>query len=314
MLLAQSVKLPEHFRQREDIRAWAVLAANVTIVAASGIVAWNIDAWWAYALAFVLVGARGQSCYILQHEAMHNLLFTEIKLNEQVGSLLSAFLGTQFYLGRKMHWEHHRTVGQANDPNEIYHNVDSRPPGRATFRFFCFHLLGGRLIQPLSSAFNVARTLLIPKGGRTSSVPAQLSISAKQAQTDFLTLLCVQAFMLIAISVVSSPLVYVLLYVLPLSTLTAFFEAIRSFSEHVMPGRAVTEPEKNRRFFMAASRLECFFIAQFDFHYHHVHHMYPNVVTFKTRSLHAWLSQNDPDYQHRFTTRPAMLAPQCATC
>jgi fatty acid desaturase len=101
------LQIPPEFKQRQDGLSWILIITNASIVAASGVVAWHIDEWWAYLIAFVLVGARGQACYILQHEAMHNLLFKNLKTNERVGIVLSAFLGTQFYMGRKMHWNHH---------------------------------------------------------------------------------------------------------------------------------------------------------------------------------------------------------------
>jgi hypothetical protein len=37
-------------------------------------------------------------------------------------------------MGRKIHWDHHRLVGHAEDPNEIFHNVENRPPGLAVIR------------------------------------------------------------------------------------------------------------------------------------------------------------------------------------
>jgi len=52
---------------------------------------------------------------------------------------------------------------------------------------------------------------------------------------------------------------------------------------------------------------ERFFISQFDFHYHHVHHLYPNVVTFKVRALHRWLLANDAAYPGQFITRPGYV-------
>jgi fatty acid desaturase len=116
-----------------------------------------------------------------------------------------------------------------------------------------------------------------------------------------------QLVVLLAISLSSSPIVYFTLYVAPLVTLTAFFEAIRSFSEHVLPGTPTCEAEEARRFFMDAGPVERFFISQFDFHYHQVHHLFPNVATFRIRALHRWLLANDPGYAGQFLTRPGYV-------
>src|SRR5437660_1520377 len=69
------IKIPAEFSLRDDRLAWLMVAANMLVVLCAGIVAWWLGSWWGYIIAFVLVGARGQACYVLQHEAMHNLLF-----------------------------------------------------------------------------------------------------------------------------------------------------------------------------------------------------------------------------------------------
>lgn len=301
------LQIPPEFKQRQDGLSWILIITNASIVAASGVVAWHIDEWWAYLIAFVLVGARGQACYILQHEAMHNLLFKNLKTNERVGIVLSAFLGTQFYMGRKMHWNHHTKVGLSDDPNQFFHDVSERPPGMKILGYFLSHLMGGRLISLVKNLFAAVMALLQNNKSSNSVGSSPRLIPPKKARLDLGALVAVQLLMLIGISLASSPLVYVLLYVLPLSTLTAFFELIRSFSEHVLPGEVTCEAEKKRRFFMAAGPVERFFISQFDFHYHHVHHLYPNVVTFKVRALHEWLIQNDPEYTLKYGERPGYI-------
>jgi fatty acid desaturase len=289
---------------RDDLQAAAVVAVNFFVVVSAGVIAWHIGTWWAYVLAFILVGARGQASYILQHEAMHNLLFTAPRTNERMGAVLSAMLGTRFYMGRKIHWDHHRHVGHAEDPNEIFHNVENRPPGPAVIRFFLFHLLGGRLIMMIS---NLGQTAIQAVTRKHDAGGGKAAIPFAKTRIDLAALFGIQLVILITISLLSSPIVYVALYVAPLVTLTAFFEAIRSFSEHVLPGAPTCEAEEGRQFFMNAGPVERFFVSQFDFHYHHVHHLYPNVVTFKVRALHDWLLANDPIYPDQFVTRPGYV-------
>jgi fatty acid desaturase len=305
ILMAHHIKIPEEFGLRDDRLAWLVLVGNISVVLAAGVIAWHLGAWWAYVLAFFLVGARGQASYILQHEAMHNLLFTAPRTNERVGIVLSAVLGTRFYMGRKVHWDHHRHVGHASDPNETFHNVENRPPGLPAIRFFLFHLFGGRLLMMVSGLGQSAIQALFPKqheAGRDRS-----AVPRAKTKIDLIALFGIQLVILGAISLLSSPMVYFALYVAPLVTLTAFFEAIRSFSEHVLPGAPTCEAEADRRFLMDAGPTERFFISQFDFHYHHVHHLYPNVVTFRVRALHRWLLANDPLYPGQFMIRPGYV-------
>ena len=141
---------------------------------------------------------------------------------------------------------------------------------------------------------NLARALSNTAGRNDGGAASpQGALPPGKARLDLVALLGVQLAMLIALSLMASPIVYVALYVLPLATLTAFFESVRSFSEHVLPGQPSCETEEKRRFFMDAGPTERFFLSQFDFHYHHVHHLYPNVVTFRVRELHHWLLVND---------------------
>jgi fatty acid desaturase len=300
--MKHSVTIPGEFALRNDALAWTMVIANLLVVLCSGIIAWKLGNWWGYVIAFILVGARGQACYVLQHETMHNLLFQRVRTNERVGTILSALLGTRFYQGRKIHWDHHRHVGNPDDPNEMFHNVENRPPGLAVIRLFAFHLFGGRLVWLVLNLGSTAFRIIAPSKRNEGTSSADLPFA--KTRRDLAALVGIQIVVLATISLLSSPLVYFALYILPLATLTAFFEAVRSFSEHVLPGTATCDAELNRRFLMDAGPIETFFVSQFDFHYHHVHHLYPNVVTFKVRALHRWLLENDPAYPDRFIKRP----------
>src|SRR5882757_9497755 len=241
-LMKHRIKIPEEFALRNDRFASTVVVINLFVVLGAGVIAWNLGTWWAYVPAFILVGARGQASYILQHEAMHNLLFTAPRTNERMGAILSAVLGTRFYMGRKIHWDHHRLVGHAQDPNEIFHNVENRPPGPAAIRFFLFHLLGGRLVMMVSNLGQTAIQIVSPK--QHGAGAAESAIPVAKTKIDLIALFGIQLVILIAISLLSSPIVYFALYVAPLVTLTAFFEAIRSFSEHVLPGAPTCDAEE----------------------------------------------------------------------
>lgn len=295
------VSIPAEFHDRDGLRATVHIVVNMALVLLPGIVAWHVGEWWAFAIAFLCVGVRGQACYILHHEAMHNLLYSSRRANELAGVLLSALLGSRYYLGRRIHMDHHRLVGDAGDPNELFHSTDGRAPGWPTVRHFLFHLLGGRLVMMLAM-----RGLIGSASKAATGQPVVLP--PQQARIDLAALLGIQLVMLVAISAASSPIVYVFFYVLPLSTLTAFLEALRSFSEHVVPGaKDEGTAEARRRFFMAGAAIEVGLVAPFDFHYHHIHHLYPNVTTFKVRRLHGWLDENDPAFRGRFRTRPGYV-------
>lgn len=142
----EKVRLPKHFSKVGSVKGWFYVVTNVAVVICSGSLAYYIDTWWCYALAFVLVGARAQALYILQHECMHWILFPNRRTNNIMGVLLSGILGTRLYDGRAMHFQHHRDVGLPSDPNVYWHGTDNHRPGWSTIKFFLFQLIGGRLL------------------------------------------------------------------------------------------------------------------------------------------------------------------------
>ncbi len=135
----------------------------------------------------------------------------------------------------------------------------------------------------------------------------EVNVPERYRRVDLLALLLVQLCMLVMFTLLAKWWVYFILYVLPLSTLTALFEAIRSFSEHVLPGAPTNEVERNRRFYMNAGPVERFFVSQFGFHYHHVHHVHVNVPTFNVKRAHQWLSENEPDFTGTYIERPGYV-------
>jgi len=271
------VTIPECYYERQPIKASIYLIVHVSIILFSGVAAYYIDQWWAYMFAFILVGARAQALYILQHELMHLLLFKSRKINTIIGNLVSALLGTRYFDGRFIHMKHHKVVGQPEDPNEYFHSVEKRKPFWSLFSFFLFQLMGGRLLLMFSRVF----TLLKNSGNKGNPATHQTNDSKNTLKennddkmktcVDIVVLLLIQGLVFVGISLLSSPWVYILLYFLPLITLTSFFETIRSFSEHVLPGFYPTcEAEKTRNYYMSTHFVERFFISQFNFHYQQI--------------------------------------------
>lgn len=303
------IPIPREFHQKSNLKAAFLILLHVAIILGCGPLAYAVHRWWAYALAFLLVGARAQALYILQHECMHWLLFTNKPVNTVVGVAISGLIGTRLFDGRRFHFKHHREVGGPTDPNMSWHDTKGREPGWPAARFFMVQLLGSRLIgvaQRVLLLLNPQSRIRREKPSTSSA--ARENRDRKEVMADMFSLLFSQALVFGFMTIVSSPWVYVFLFLLPIVTLTSFFEAIRAFSEHVLPGEIPTCPAEHKRlFYMDAPKWERFFISQFGFHYHHLHHLYPNIVTFKLQDLHRWLEIHDPDYQRKFIRRPGYV-------
>jgi fatty acid desaturase len=79
--------------------------------------AW-LDRWWAYLVAFFLVGRGFALLNILGHEAAHRLLFSHRPANDFVGRWLLAYPAfTPFDLYRRAHMAHHRDEMGPDEPD-----------------------------------------------------------------------------------------------------------------------------------------------------------------------------------------------------
>jgi fatty acid desaturase len=68
-----------------------------------------VDRWWAYLIAFLLMGPIYARFAILMHEAAHKLLFTDKRVNNWVGTWLVAYPAwTPIGLYRRGHFAHHK--------------------------------------------------------------------------------------------------------------------------------------------------------------------------------------------------------------
>lgn len=96
---------------------WAV-ALSFGVVAAAG---W-VNTWWAYVLAFFVMGGSHARLNILGHEAAHRLLFSNRRANDWVGRWVLAYptyLALMAY--RRAHFAHHRDeMGPAEPDAGLY--------------------------------------------------------------------------------------------------------------------------------------------------------------------------------------------------
>ncbi len=90
------------------------LAQTFGVVVAAAV----IDRWWAWLLAFLLMGRGHCLLNILGHEAAHRLLFRNRRVNDAVGRWLLAYPTLQaFNAYRRAHFAHHRDEMGPDEPD-----------------------------------------------------------------------------------------------------------------------------------------------------------------------------------------------------
>ena len=101
-----------------DLRTWASIAINWTLVFAS----FALVALWPNPLsilvALFLIGARQLGFAVLMHEGSHRTLLRSRKLNDWVGNWLCAYpIWSDLYPYRPYHLKHHARTGSEEDPD-----------------------------------------------------------------------------------------------------------------------------------------------------------------------------------------------------
>jgi fatty acid desaturase len=128
--------------------AWAQ-ALGVIVVAVA------IGRWWAYALAFLLMGRAFALLSILAHEAAHRLLFRSKSVNDAVGRWILAYPAfTPFDVYRRIHMAHHRDELGPDEPDlGLYagYPITRASMGRKLFRD-AIGISGWKNLRPLIKA------------------------------------------------------------------------------------------------------------------------------------------------------------------
>jgi fatty acid desaturase len=104
-------RVPDGRNALTVVMAW-IQSFGVVAVAA------YLDRWWAYLLAFFLMGRAFALLSILGHEAAHRLLFSNRRVNDFVGRWLLAYPAfTPFDVYRRAHMAHHKEEMGPDEPD-----------------------------------------------------------------------------------------------------------------------------------------------------------------------------------------------------
>ncbi|MCC2447567.1 fatty acid desaturase family protein [Bacillus cereus] len=98
---------------------------------------------WVYLISILIIGSRMRGLDIMMHEASHNMLFENRKLNKWVTCFFAAFpimISYQTYC--KGHMTHHKYLWSEVDPDLIRYRIFGLDdPEQNRIRFFIFHFL-----------------------------------------------------------------------------------------------------------------------------------------------------------------------------
>ncbi len=260
---------------RSDLRSAAAAGAVVGGIAAVFALCAALPGPATWALAFVLVAGLQHHLLIVQHEALHYLLFHRRGLNEAAGALASWLIFfTMAY--RVQHFRHHRHLGEEEDP-DLANYVDY--PNDLRFML-------GDFVRGVTGFAAAAQFLRQARAGEGSG-GAGAAPAARGVDRGLIGVAAVQAGLFAALAAAGIWEAYFLLWVLPLVTLTKTLTHFRNVAEHArLPG----DPGLDRHRTIACNPVEGFFFAPLHFNYHAEHHLYMSIPFYHLPRAHRLLA------------------------
>ena len=227
----------------------------------------------------------------LMHECAHKLTFRRPALNEVLGAwVLAPLVLTDFAGYRARHWDHHRRLGEADDPKVVYH-TDVRQLGVWLLLLRC--LLGVEALKRLTEGGHEAH----PGDGTKG---ATLSPRLLVTQALFMGSIVAVAWWVKPdwwSALVAAALAYGFVYGYGLGSVTVFAAAVRAIAEHQIGDNETSAHEGDA----ALRNLSCntftrLTLGAYGFGEHATHHRRPGVPYYNLPALTRSLAEANPAY------------------
>jgi fatty acid desaturase len=289
-LSADQVRDLAAMRPRDRAVNVVYLAANWVLIVGAFVVAAHWPRWWTFVLAFLVISSRQQALLNIEHDCIHSSFTRDKRRDQLIGIIACASpAGSPWNDSRARHLAHHRLITTPEDPDLPLHDTADKASRAALLRYFGLALLGGYAVQVFLS-------------GAPSTVPT------KQRLQDWRNLTIAQVVIWGTTWLASGDWwLYLVLWVLPLITLTTFCHVLRSFIEHAV----LTEERPahdNLLVSITSNPVELAFVAPFNMNYHAEHHLYPAVPARRLPDVRAALAGTaDPPRLMRTAYLTALL-------
>lgn len=261
-----------------------VLVTTLLFASATGLILLAQNSHWSvYVMCFIAMGAIQHTIATFVHEAGHGHFLSNRKLNERLGQLLfSAPLLSFLEDYRYFHWEHHRFTGKPDKDPELgmYQAMkikNTRYTKRELISVFLNDFTGvsyARGMGYLMKYMNEKKAAgLIPKPG------------AWELFTLAIWFIAVPAIMWKTGNLQA----YLIVWVLPLVTLTPTLLRWHGFGEHIRSKDGdLAQNTLTHRFGLFAT----LFLYPINSSFHLEHHMYPQLPWYSLRTFRKWAENN----------------------
>lgn len=260
----------EELRRVPDARN-AVTVAGV-YVQSFGVIALAvaIGRWWAYAIAFVLMGRAFALYSILGHEAAHRLLFSNKRVNDFVGRwLLSYPAFVPFDIYRRAHMAHHKDEMGPNEPDK--------------------GLYSGYPITRASLRRKLTRDLLFVSGWKNLR-PLLRAVGRKDSRNLALRIIGVQVAIGVVLGLAGPWWLYPVLWLAPYMTVWRVLNRLRAIAEH--GGMDRSDDRRLTTHVVRQRPLARFWMVPYNTGWHLAHHVDIGIPFRKLPALHEELVES----------------------
>jgi fatty acid desaturase len=246
-LRAEYRRIPD---ARNAVTVVMALVQTVGVVIAAGVV----HTWWAYLVAFLVMGRGHCQLNILGHESAHRLLFSRKWWNDQVGRWILGYPALQGVLSyRRAHMAHHRDEMGPEEPDT--------------------GLYAGYPIAPDSLRRKLTRDLFFISGWKNLRALgyAALKKDASPGRTEARQVIATQAVLFAAAVAWGRPLLYPVCWLAPWMSLWKVSNRLRAIAEHGGMTRSADRRETTHH--VRQRPLARFLMVPYNTGWHLAHHV-----------------------------------------
>jgi fatty acid desaturase len=276
---------PETYRYFSKHNVWHWLAADIgewSVIGLTMLACNTWPYWWLWIVGIFIIGTRQHALGIMAHEGVHFLIIGKKFWNDLLGNYLAAYALTYSVQGyRTNHLQHHRWLETPRDPEratlDFFPEEWTYPMPRGRFYWLLIRDMLGLNQKPASRLIRYVWE--IPDG----RLPHIIQI------------VIYHTVIITAAATTGYIWTYLLLWLLPLFTITLLCFRIRTASEHSAIGRAEDRYTRENVDTMATTRttigglITGWLFAPHNMSYHVEHHLYPSVPVFRLKALHKTL-------------------------
>ena len=269
----------EEIKEKQDWRNVLSISSNWLQMSAAMALFFFYPNVITFLVALVIIGSRQFALAVLAHDAAHNLLFANNKVNDWAGQWFCAypiFQDNRVY--RPYHLKHHRHTETEDDPDLVLSSpfpITKRSFIRKVFRDLTGITGVKRYWGSLSSIFRTKGDNVFNKISKTSNKLHGFLIS--------------NLIIFILISTTMHWSLFLLLWWLPSFTYYSLIIRIRNISEHaVTPGNNDFDNTRTTK----STVLTRFLMVPHNVNYHLEHHLFTRCPWYNLPKAHSMMIEN----------------------